>query len=254
MGGAGAITYSAAGLTFSDLAVSGGSIINAGGGGSFIGASLSGSATGTLYTSYLVRSSVVPNGTTTTATQIGLNSTTTSGGGTRYFNVMADSPAASNVNPGFGYGFGTTGETAVNSLMANTTYMVLAEINNAGIALNGTTMGYGTVWVLTENQFNGFKLGGFTAAELNGATVGTGDSDVWSRYTTAVPLTTGTYAYNGAALQLSLTPLASSTSTMDEVRWGTTFDDVTPLSVPEPGSVMMASLAAGASVLRRRRN
>lgn len=253
VGGAGAITYSSTGLTFSDLVVSGGSITNINGGGSFIGASLSGSATGTIYASYLVNFSADPNAAITTAAQIGLNSGTTVGGGTRYFNVMADSPAAGVVNPGFGYNFGATGETAANALVANTTFMVLAEINNVGTALSAGTTGYGTVWVLNEAQFNSFKLGGFTTAELNAASVGSGSADVWSRYTTATPVTSGTYAFNGAALQLSLTPLSTSTSTMDEIRWGTTLGDVMPITVPEPGSLAMASAAMCAFLGFRRR-
>lgn len=253
VGGTGSITYNSTGLAFSDLTVTGGSISNVNGGGSFIGASLSGTATGTIYASYLVNFSADPNATVTTAAQIGLNSGTTVGGGTRYFNVMADSPAAGAVNPGFGYNFGATGETAANALLANTTFMVLAEINNVGTALSGGTTGYGTVWVLNEAQFNSFKLGGFTTEELNGATVGTGGSDVWSRYTTAVPVTSGTYAFTGAALQLSLTPLSTSTSTMDEIRWGTTLGDVTPITVPEPGSLVMVSAAAFVFLGFRRR-
>lgn len=253
-GGAGAITYDSNGLAFSNLAVTGGSITNAGGGGSFIGASLSGSAGGTLYTSYLVRFNADPNVAVTTAAQIGLNSGTTTGGGTRYFNVMADSPAAGSVVPGFGYNFGATGETAANALVANTTFMVIAEINNVGAALSGGTVGSGTVWVLSESQFNSFKPGGFTSAELNAAAVGLGGADVWARYTTATPVTTGTYAYTGAALQLSLTPLSTSTSNMDEVRWGTTLDDVTPLAVPEPGAWAMAMCAAVALTGFRKRH
>ena len=253
VGGAGSITYSSTGLTFSDLAVTGGSINNVNGGGSFIGASLSGSATGTIYASYLVNFSAAPNATTTTAAQIGLNSNATNGGGTRYFNVMADSPAAGVVSPGLGYNFGATGETAANALVANTTFMVLAEINNVGTALSAGTTGYGTVWVLNEAQFNSFKLGGFTTDELNAASVGTGGSEVWSRYTTAVPVASGTYAFTGAALQLSLTPLSTSTSTMDEIRWGTTLEDVMPTTVPEPGSLAMASAAVCGFLGFRRR-
>jgi len=253
-GGTGSITYNSAGLAFSDLAVSGGSINNINGGGSFISATLSGSATGTIYTSYLVRFSADPSGAVTTAAQIGLNAGNSSGSGTRYFNVMADSPAAGSVNGGFGYNYGATGETAGNALIANTTFMVIAEINNVGTTLGGAPVGTGTVWVLSESQFNTFKTGGFTSAELNAATVGLGGADVWARYTTASPVTSGTYAYTGAALQLSLTPLATSTSTMDEVRWGTTLADVTPLQVPEPASLAMGLLGASAFLASRRRS
>ncbi len=248
--GAGAINYNSSGLTFGSLAVSGGSITNNGGGGSAIGVRINASATGTLYTSYLVNFSTTLSTSTSTAIQTGLNTNPSTSNTTRYFNMMADSPAANTFNPGFGYNYSATGETTGNTLLANTTYMVIAEINNVGVALSGAQTGSGTMWVLNLQQFESFQLNGFTTVSLNAATVGTGISDVWARYTTATPLTSGTFAFSNAALQLSLTPTASNTATMDEVRWGTTLSDVAP--VPEPGSLVIA--AFGSILLAGRRS
>jgi hypothetical protein len=43
------------------------------------------------------------------------------------------------------------------------------------------------MWVLNEAQFDTFKAGGLTEAELNAASVGTGSSDVWAKSTTQGP-------------------------------------------------------------------
>jgi len=254
-GGNGAIVYNTSGLAFSNLATSGGSISQINNNtGSFIGASLAAGAatTGTLYASYLVRFSATPTVSPTTSAQVGVNSTTTGVGANRYFNIMADSGAANNVNPGFGYGFNATAETAPLSLSANTTYMVLAEIQNVGI---NTTNGVGTVWVLTESQYDTFKVGGFSTAALNSAAVGTGATDVNSRYTSAAPAS-GTFLFDQTrALQFSLTPLATSTSTMDEIRFGTTIGDVTLQAVPEnSSSVLLLGAGLALCAVRKRRS
>jgi hypothetical protein len=58
-----------------------------------------------------------------------------------------------------------------------TTYLVLFSAN----LIDSTPTV--TMWVLNSAQFDTFKSGGLTEAELNSAAIGTGSSDVWGRST-----------------------------------------------------------------------
>jgi len=131
-----------------------------------------------------------------------------------------------------------------------TTYMNLFKVTGLG-----TTAGSIQLWTLTSAQFDTFKTGGLTEAELNSATTGTGSTNVLNR-TSALTLATsnGTSALPSSMfLNLGSQPLA--TWSVDEVRLSyTSLDDVTPIVVPEPAALGLGSAVALSVLgLRRRR-
>lgn len=131
-----------------------------------------------------------------------------------------------------------------------TTYMNLFKVTGLG-----TTAGSIQLWTLTSAQFDTFKTGGLTEAELNSATTGTGSTNVLNR-TSALTLATtnGTAALTSSMfLNLGSSPLAAFS--VDEVRLSdTSLDDVTPIVVPEPAALGLGSAVALSVLgLRRRR-
>ncbi|MEK7949355.1 golvesin C-terminal-like domain-containing protein [Luteolibacter soli] len=243
--GAAANVFDATGMTFSNLITSGGSAryADATGRPSYIGFAYTGPAvSGNLYTSYLVRLGTVPsnNG----VASLRANTTATSGGAAAYFHAYADGPA--NVFTGSQYDANNANTASTQSLAINTDYVVIGRFTRVGTALSVGSPGVATTFVLTAAQFDYFKDGGFTDAELDGALIGSGPSNVTSRVSDA-PVTTGTFTFNpGNGIQFGPgNSGANQTVAYDEFRFGTTLDDVLP--VPAPPVVVPVNVTIAAS-------
>jgi len=167
------VNVMADGLTFSNLLVTGGRIeaqalVN--GGKSRVQRDLSVNNSGQLYGSYLFRRNSTIDGTTVAGLMIGApgeedNDSTAAFYGDEWFQNIG-ARAEGNMGPSNGA-----------ALTAGKTFLVLfsAQLNDG---LQTVTM-----WVLSKDQFDTFKTGGLTEAELNGASVGSGSSDVWAKST-----------------------------------------------------------------------
>lgn len=127
--------------------------------------------------------------------------------------------------------------------------LALFEITNVG-AVDGTQQV--TLWLLNSTQFDYFKAGeqGLTTAELNGAGIGSGATDVLDRVTLSIDGSGGYISLtNDSFLNLGV---LQSTASFDEIRLSNlNLNEVTP--VPEPGSVILLGLAGMALVFNRRR-
>lgn len=244
--GAGNFTVQAASLSFGDLTTSGGSVL--GTTATSVAAAklqLASPFTGTLWSSYLVSLSTTGSGTGDGAL---LRVSDNNSNLNERFISFADSRSSS-TNVAVAYD--ATSTATGKSLLASTTYIIIAKFTNVGVALSGTTTGQSTVWALTAAQFRNFILGGGTEDYLNFASVSGSDTDVSARGADGV-VTSGTLSV--ATGNFFSIVSVNDTARFDELRLGTSLADVTP--VPEPGS---AGLAAAASALaavataRRRR-
>ena len=181
----GAGKYRSAGLTFSDLAVAGGCAENVN--SEIYYRQLSVSKTGTLWGSFLFKS-VGTVDTTTTLLSYVVNSqaggndwqSTTKFGVTpkKYQGTTSDIRlGGTGTNP---TAFGNVGGTAVTQ---GTTYLVLFKVENL-IATGGATASQTiTSWILSAAQYDNFKSGGLTEAELNAASQGGAATNVMQKTT-----------------------------------------------------------------------
>lgn len=236
-------TVTGSSLTFStNFATSGGSISI--GSGTGVGAaqmSLASSYTGTLYSSYLVR---LASRSTAAAGDGALSriSNDTANTGEHFLN-MADSRSSSTQ---VAIGYDATTVTAGTSLSLNTTYLMLARFTRVGQATN-VTSGVATVYALTSAQYDSFIAAGGTEAYLDSAVIGTGGSQISARgsdsysSSTALTFATGQYAQFVSV---------NDSTTFDELRYGSTLADVTP--IPEPSSAVLLLAGVAAVGFRRR--
>lgn len=246
------INYQATGLTFSNLTVSGGSVALNSSTGTVTGVALNNalSFTGTLYGSYLVNfsSTVVADNTPYAYVTIATTRTT----GTTHFSSIADNSGAIN---SVAVGYDGLGANATNSgviLSGGSTYIVLASFTNVGVALSAETPGVATQWVLSTAQFDHFKSNGF--AGLEAASIGATASDVTS--VVSESMTSGTYSLFGDtnALRVGMNSNSGArTFTIDEIRFGTSLDAVTPIPEPATAAALVGLGALAVSALRRRR-
>ena len=107
--------------------------------------------------------------------------------------------------------------------------------------------------MLTEAQFNNFKLGGLLDTELDSALIGSGTNEVAGKATaTSTSGTTNVLTASGLFYQVA--SLGSGTnlqSSFDELRYGDSYDAVTP--IPEPTTISLAILSGlGLLIVRRR--
>ncbi len=171
----GGFTAQADGLTFSTLVVTGGRTegnATPGGGKSLVQRNLSTSLTGQIFGSYLYRQDTVPVATTVNGFMMGApsepdNDSTVS--------IYPDEWERATVGARSESSGGSAGASA--TIGVGTTYLVLFSAN---LIDSTPTI---TMWVLNSAQFDTFKPGGLTEAELNGAAIGTGSSNVWGRST-----------------------------------------------------------------------
>jgi hypothetical protein len=246
-----AYDFSASGLLFSNLTASGGALTvttTAGitGGGVI---DLASPFSGTLYSSYLVHLTNDPSSTTDTVT-LRINDTGTAAVANSRF--RADAQSGSGTSDVVAASYDDSMVDGTGSLLSGVTYLLLGRFTNVNSALSAGVPGVATVFALTAAQFDFFKLDGtITDAELNAATVGSGASQVTGMATET--LTTGTESFaDGQAFQLATQGGgAGITVRYDEVRFGQSFNDVTP--VPEPGIGSLLALSGlGLLALRHR--
>lgn len=243
---AGALTLQATSLTFDP------SFITSGGSVSFgttttVGAakmSLTSSYTGTLWMSYLVNLTARGG---TAQDGIALRVTNDNASGGDRFDLMADTRNSS-TNAGVGYEGGRT--EATNSgvdLAFGTTYLLIGSFTNVGVGLTVGNPGVGTMYALTAAQFARFQAAGGTESYLNTTAVGTGAGQITARISDSA-VTTSTFSFSTGNFA-SMVSVAGS-GTFDELRYGTTLNDVT--TIPEPGAATLLT-AAGLTVLSTRR-
>ncbi|MFO0950236.1 MAG: hypothetical protein U0835_03615 [Isosphaeraceae bacterium] len=132
---------------------------------------------------------------------------------------------------------------AQQQLAVGTTYLALFKY------VAGASNASSSVWVLTSDQYDNLVSGGLTEAELNGASIGSGASNVWARASVSANVTPTARSF------LSLFGFVGSGSgqslnqTFDEIRLSnTSLSAVAPqaaVSVPEPGSLTLGLLVAG---------
>jgi hypothetical protein len=248
--GTGAVTYETTGLTFSNLVVVGGRAnVNAGSSSGDGSRALDVAATGTVYGSYLVNPVAAQNADSISSILVGSQaSLTTNDSGSQWdFQANADVYASTlgggRINGAFPSGSYTNTGTA---LSVGTTYLVLFEMDN--LVNSGTTSQTLTTWILTAAQFDNFKPGGITAAELNSATVGTTSADVIQRGTL-----TGTFGSNLTVADFYhiYAVLGGANARLDELRLSdATLNEVAPLvEVPEPSA--LALLFGGSLAMMR---
>jgi hypothetical protein len=132
------------------------------------------------------------------------------------------------------------------------TYLVLFKATNLG----GTT-GAASVneWILSSGQFDTFKPGGLTEAELNGASTGTSSSSILQRGSISYT-PSGAYPRVTAADVITLMTFRDVQARYDEIRLSNaSLDEVSP--VPEISSILLVGLVslglAGAASVRRLR-
>ncbi len=233
--------YQPTGLTFSTLAVSGGSAMLSANGDGFLNAGRvhTASIVGTLYGSYLFR--------TSSPSYTGLYSVFEGTGmgiasGSAQFAIEPDGYASNNggVITGGAYTYASGA-----SVSANETYLALYKVTSLG----GSSVSQdATMWLLRENQYDSFITGGLIEAELNSASLGSGATDVLQRATRTI---TGSAAFANGGLMMMQSYFATN-GQFDELRVSdTSFDEL--MSVPEPSHALLAALGLVALILRRRR-
>lgn len=248
------MTFSNTGLTFSNLETSGGSYVKGIAGRSLMAKldeSLS-TFTGTLYTSYLVQ---VDGDTLTTNSNAGVGiKTNSSDSTTRQFYSWAGVPN-SGTKSGVGYNESAGGTTtSTGSFLGSapnkeTTFIVISRFTNVGLALDTSNVGTATQWILSEAQFDYWKALDF--ADVDNAAQGTGEDQITGIVSTI--MNSGTYNLEGS-LDIQGSPYTTGvTITFDEIRFGTSFADVTPVPEPAQTATVLGLLAITALAMYRRR-
>lgn len=216
------------GLALSNLKVSGGALHYAGGVAQIAGAGITTTTDSPIiWGSYLVQLSTVSTG-NGSGHEVRLNR-----GGAGYFRVAGDSrgsgagfdrPSVSYTNSG--------SQVAPNPLAAGTTYIVISSLDSSP---EGTGA---RLWVLDRSAFINFVAGGREESFL---------ADPANVYGSA----TAPYAAGGRGwhtedmpgmVEILIQNGSGQTTIMDEIRFGETLHDVTPLAPePQPGELAMTS-------------
>jgi autotransporter-associated beta strand protein len=177
--------YRSTGLTFSDLAVTGGCAQNSS--SQIYYRKLTVNQTGTLWGSFLFKSVGVVDSTTTLLSYV-VNSTAGGGDyqGTTKFGVTPKryQGTSGDVRLG-GDGSNPTAQNNVGgtSVTQGVTYLVLFKVENLIASGGAATSQAITSWILSAEQYDNFKSGGLTEAELNAATQGSIATNVTQRTT-----------------------------------------------------------------------
>ena len=224
-GGTNANIYTPAGLSFSDLSVSGGMVTGPATANYFskFDRALASPLSGVYYGSFLSQIQSGPSGLGQAALSLG-----GSGGGilgNDRFGVYA--PVGSHalqVNSGIAATF--TGSPQ----FIGQTYLTLFKVDTASLGISG--------WVLSAAQYDTFKVGGITEAELNAASTGTGSGTVWARAGAGSFFSGGALAY----LNMLVSPTGTITN-LDECRLSNaSLNEAVPATVPEPGAGLLLLL------------
>lgn len=220
--------YVAAGLSFSDLVTTGGKFNHsANGSRQTVSRGINVNQTGQIWGSYLWRPIANPGGGDVNGIMIN-NSITGNDNNSEFF------PA------GLGYNAGDKGEVRLNggnkgsaqagsvSQTNGNTHLILYTITNLGGGGGSHAM---TQWMLTPDQFDNFKAGGLTDAELDAAALGSGPTNVLQR---ASRSGVGLGAAMTASDYLLIFHNGTTTADYDEIRMSdTSLDEATPIAVPQ---------------------
>lgn len=239
-------------LTLSNLLTSGGMATTiAGGGNDVAGAQISLASgtdfTGTLWTSYLVNFG--SKGTSTgDGFEVRLGGSATGSGSAR-IRMFGDSRSNS-PNVGLDYTGGSS-HVGAGTLTNGTTYIIIGQFTRVGEEGTVADPASGKLFALTAAQFNEMKgrpdaeayLLGLTTADVGGALSG------YSFRTITDGSIAATLPATGAFLQFVG---VGDTVSFDEVRFGNTLADVTP--VPEPSRALLMMAALCGMMMRRRRS
>ncbi|HYE17958.1 MAG TPA: PEP-CTERM sorting domain-containing protein [Tepidisphaeraceae bacterium] len=258
-GGAGAAyTITAGGLSLGSLSTSGRAVSGSTTAGITAGRQVGVALTGDVFASYLFNIAARPTGSVGNFAEVRVHTSQAGAGSASgvHFRMEADQHnGGATPKPGISYeGINDTAATVGSSTPATgTTYIYLAKFTNVGETLGAVNTASATMWILTADQFDHFRAGGLTEGELNGAPLGTGATDVFDR-TSDGSVAAGTFSLNTSNyVQLATLGTGGNPTsiTYDELRFGVTLDDVTP--VPEPAGLASLAAVAVAGLLRRRR-
>ena len=241
--------YVAAGLSFGSLLTTGGKFnYTSSGGRQTISRGIDINQTGQIWGSYLWRPITNDSGGNVNTIMI-------------HNSITGDENGSEFLAAGLGWTAGDKGEVRLNggnkgsaqagsvSQTNGNTYLILYTITNLGGNAGTHSM---TEWMLTVDQYENFKAGGLTDAELDAATLGSASTDVLQRSSiSGVGL--------GAAMTdadfLMIFQHDTTTAEYDEIRMSnTSLDEVTP-AIPEPSTLTLAALGILALLgfTRRRR-
>jgi hypothetical protein len=229
------------GLTFSGLATGGGALtMGSGTRLSGIAMAHAGAAPGsTLYSSYLVSLSGATTSGSGLVTRINGTSATQSSG---YFNSFADSRTGTYAAAGYDSTFDPANHSANSSVIpTNQTFIIISSFTNVGSSSGGTA----SLYVLSQPQFLNLRTIGLS--NLATLAVGQGATEAWAKASASSTTFNGSFDSADFLHILSL----SSSSTIDEIRYGTTLEAVLP--VPEPSGVAVAGIAILGMISRRKR-
>ena len=241
------------GLTFGSLTTSGGAAsVSLSGSNDLsvmgVEVDLDSPATGTVYSSMLFNfSSVADSGSLSglrVSDNIGLQDN-------NRFSIYPVYQGTTGYYPGVAYNLNSTRSDQTLSL--DTTYIAITILERVGEDTNlPGDAGRANLYVLDELQFEDFVANGRDEANLTGRTIGAGAGNV-SAFAThgsrGGPLTFADGDFLGFA---SFANSGTLSGIYDELRWGTSLDDVTV--VPEPASLaFLLSMGMFCSVLIRRR-
>jgi hypothetical protein len=238
------VDYLPGGLSFSDLAVTGGmaqmnAIAASGDRTAAVGRQMNVLAqNGTLWGSYLFRK--VTDVATRSVGALLQGNTANMSDNTAYFS-LAHNEFNQNVG-GVRISAANGGNTAVATggvvPSLDTTYLFVFRLDNIG-APTGSTQS-ATAWMLSETQFDNFKAGGLDDAELNGASIGLLDTEVMERVTltTASGLTTPGTFDGTDFLRLFNFSGGNLVTQFDEIKFSNSNLNETVTTVPEPSSVL----------------
>ncbi len=262
--------YRNSGLTFSDLPVGSGSgcaELNAPAGLLAASRPLGVNQTGTLWGSFLFQSITPLDGTTKVADfYVRKNAAATDYDANVNFGVAPKRYGASTCDIRVG---GNTNPPSINpnaggtALSQNTTYLILYRVDNLLPPAGSATSQSITSWILSAAQYDHFKSGGLTEAELNAASQGSASDNVMQRTTLSATqkasFATSDHlqllAYEGGVYQYD--EIRVSSSSLNEAA---TLIPVPPAptglaAVPTPGLVVLTWTAApGASGYKVKRS